>query len=566
MTIPTTSAERTEVLYGVENIINEELQFFSKTKSRIDTCMDHTRPSLAIGIESIKRSFLDAKSRGVRLRYLTEITNANIPYCKELMSIVNELHHLDGIKGNFMISETEYLAPATSHEETKPASLIVFSSVKEIVEHQQYVFETLWDKSIAAKDRVRQIEEGVAPEFIETLSDPGKIQELGYELVKSAKQEVLIIFSTSKAFFRQEQAGTIELVKEASLMHGVKVRILVPLNDVIKETIGKLRKEGKERIRRIDIRNIQRPLQTWVSILVVDRMLSLAVELRDDTKEASHDAIGLATYSNSKSTVLSYASIFESLWMQSELYEKLESANEQLKVHDKIQREFINIAAHELRSPIQPILGLTEILRSRINDNEGRELMDVVVRNAKRLQHLTENILDVTKIESQSLQLNRDMCRLNDIITIAIQDCKNQIDNLKLKLLYEPGNNTNNTFIFADKARLYQVISNLLNNAIKFTKNEGGCILITTEGPDSKDQIVFSMKDSGEGINPEVSPKLFSKFSTKSTTGTGLGLFISKSIIEAHGGRIWASNNTDGNGATFAFSLPCARNIQNKSK
>ncbi len=166
MTIPTTSAERTEVLYGVENIINEELQFFSKTKSRIDTCMDHTRPSLAIGIESIKRSFLDAKSRGVRLRYLTEITNDNIPYCKELMSIVNELHHLDGIKGNFMISETEYLAPATSHEETKPASLIVFSSVKEIVEHQQYVFETLWDKSIAAKDRVRQIEEGVAPEFI----------------------------------------------------------------------------------------------------------------------------------------------------------------------------------------------------------------------------------------------------------------------------------------------------------------------------------------------------------------------------------------------------------------
>src|SRR5206468_7118305 len=107
---------------------------------------------------------------------------------------------------------------------------------------------------------------------------------------------------------------------------------------------------------------------------------------------------------------------------------------------------------------------------------------------------------DVTKIESQSLQLNRDLCRLNDIITIVIQDYKNQTNNLKLKLLYEPGNNTNNTFIFADKSRVYQVISNLLNNAIKFTKNEGGCILITTERPDSKDQIVFNMKDSGEGI------------------------------------------------------------------
>jgi hypothetical protein len=117
--------------------------------------MDHTRPLLAVEIESIKKSFLDARSRGVKLRYLTEITNANLSYCKELMSIVNELHHLDGIKGNFMISETQYLAPANSHEDTNPASLIIYSSVKEIVEHQQYVFETLWNKSLAAEKRIR---------------------------------------------------------------------------------------------------------------------------------------------------------------------------------------------------------------------------------------------------------------------------------------------------------------------------------------------------------------------------------------------------------------------------
>jgi two-component system, OmpR family, sensor histidine kinase VicK len=139
-TRPADSAERTEVLYGTENVINKELQFFSRAKTGIDTCMDYSRPSLAIGIESIKRSFLDAKSRDVRLRYLTEITNSNISYCKELMSIVDELHHLDGIKGNFMISESEYLAPATSYEKTKPASLIIYSSVKETLEHQQYVF------------------------------------------------------------------------------------------------------------------------------------------------------------------------------------------------------------------------------------------------------------------------------------------------------------------------------------------------------------------------------------------------------------------------------------------
>jgi two-component system, OmpR family, sensor histidine kinase VicK len=173
---PDGSAERTEVLYGTENVINKELQFFSRAKNRIDTCMDYTRPSLAIGIESIKRSFLDAKSRDVRLRYLTEITNSNISYCKELMSIVNELHHLDGIKGNFMISETEYLAPATSHDETKPASLIIFSSVKEIVEHQQYVFETLWNKSISAEKRIRVLEQGITTHYeTRIIEDPDEI-------------------------------------------------------------------------------------------------------------------------------------------------------------------------------------------------------------------------------------------------------------------------------------------------------------------------------------------------------------------------------------------------------
>jgi hypothetical protein len=139
-------AESTEVLYGTDKVISEELEFFFKTKRQIDTCMEHTRPSLAIGMESIKNSFVDAKSRGMKLRYLTEITDANISYCKELMSIVDEVRHLDGIKGNFMVSEMEYLAPATSHEERKLASLIIYSSVREIVEHQQYVFETLWNR------------------------------------------------------------------------------------------------------------------------------------------------------------------------------------------------------------------------------------------------------------------------------------------------------------------------------------------------------------------------------------------------------------------------------------
>jgi len=149
--------------------------------------MDHTRSPLATGIESIKRSFVDAKSLGVKLRSLTEIRDANIFYCKELMAIVDELRHLDGIKGNFMVSEIEYLAPATSHEETKLASLIIYSNVREIVEHQQYVFETLWNKSMSAEKRIRELKEGVTIHYqTKVIDDPDEVvKEISRQIANS---------------------------------------------------------------------------------------------------------------------------------------------------------------------------------------------------------------------------------------------------------------------------------------------------------------------------------------------------------------------------------------------
>jgi signal transduction histidine kinase len=237
---------------------------------------------------------------------------------------------------------------------------------------------------------------------------------------------------------------------------------------------------------------------------------------------------------------------------------RLESANEQLKVHDKMQNEFINIAAHELRTPIQPILSLTEVLRHKIKDTQQVDLLSIITRNAKRLQRLTEDILDVTKIESHSLKLNKERFNLNDLISSIIEDYRNHIkkDNIAVKLLYEPNNKDNIIFVEADRGRLIQVISNLLDNAIKFTKE--GTISIITEEKDNK--VVVSVKDTGTGIDPEIFPRLFSKFVTKSERGgTGLGLFICKNIVEAHGGKIWVESNDiyDGKkGATFTFSLP----------
>ena len=236
---------------------------------------------------------------------------------------------------------------------------------------------------------------------------------------------------------------------------------------------------------------------------------------------------------------------------------KLESAYKRLELHDKMQKDFINIAAHELRTPIQPILGLVQVLRSRIDkDNsngkvrtEERYLLDVVIRNARRLQRLAEDILDVTRIESQALILNKKRFNLKEIISNTVQDIKSQADSKKVKILFL---SDSNIFVEADEERITQVISNLLSNAIKFTME--GTISILVKQKDS--YATVSIKDVGTGIDSEILPRLFSKFASKSFEGTGLGLFISKSIIEDHGGKMWAENNADGKGATFSFSLP----------
>ena len=238
---------------------------------------------------------------------------------------------------------------------------------------------------------------------------------------------------------------------------------------------------------------------------------------------------------------------------------KLDSTNKQLELHDKMQKEFINVAAHELRTPIQPILGLSQVLQSKIKDNEQHVLVDVISRNAKRLQHLTEDILDVTRIESQLLQLNKEKFNLNEVIMSVLADYESLIKRIKdVKVSFI---SKGDFLVEADKGRLNQVISNLLDNAIKFTQK--GSIAISSERKD--DNVIVSIKDTGIGIDQEIMPRLFSKFASKSFTGTGLGLFISKSIIEAHGGRIWAENNSDGKGATFTFSLPLVTKIQRQN-
>jgi signal transduction histidine kinase len=245
----------------------------------------------------------------------------------------------------------------------------------------------------------------------------------------------------------------------------------------------------------------------------------------------------------------------------------LKKSNEELKKLDRLKDEFISVASHELRTPIQPILGLSEVLHDKIKDTKQIELIDAIIRNAKRLQQLTEDILDVTKIESQSLKLNKERFNLSELISTIVEEYKNEIgkDNGNIKLVNSIIKDT--VIIEADRHRISQVISNLIDNAIKFTKK--GTITISIEKKD--DWAIVSIKDTGTGIEPEIMPKLFSKFASKSYQGTGLGLFICKSIIEAHGGKIWAENNNnaaDGKkgGATFSFTLLIIKQEQTINK
>jgi two-component system sensor histidine kinase VicK len=541
--------EKTEVIYGRENIIKRDLQAISTNKQTEDLCTDSKRLAAFLRIEPMRKGYYDLKQKGVKIRLVTEIMEENLLCCKEVLNFA-QLRHLEGIKANFAIHDRiEYTASASLNE-GKSAPLmprLIYSNVKEIVELHQYLFETLWDKAIPSEQKIREIEEGIKPDVIEPLKNPLEIQNLHINLIKSSTNEIMLIIPTTNAVRRQASVGILRLLKESAIHKKVSIRILAPLNSAMEQKINSLVSLSHPKIQVRDIETSSGPKST---VLIVDRKESLITEVKEDSKETFSDAIGLSTYSNSISTVLSYVSIFESFWIQSELYKKV-------KETEQMQRDFINIAAHELRNPLQPILALTEILRNKATDIEQRDLLDVVVRSVKKLKQLTEDVLDVTRIESQSLQLHKERFNLSEMILNAFADFRNQSkkeykDNIKLELVSKE-----DIFIEADKGRMYQVISNLLNNAIKFT-NEG-TIITTVEKKDS--YVIISIKDSGTGIDSEIFPRLFTKFATKSEiAGTGLGLFISKSIIESHGGRIWAENNKDGEkGATFHFSLPLSK-------
>ena len=536
---PTFDSEKTEVLNGFEKTTEAIMKFLNNSEVSMNICADHTWPSVAMGVEVFRKGLYDLKARNVQSRYITDITKDNIEYCKELMQI-SELRHLNEIKGNFALSEKAYTASATLQE----ASLllqVIYSNVRAILDQQRYVFETLWNKAIPAEQRLREIEEGIEAEVFETITDHEVASRILVDLAKSVKKEALFFLPNDKALVRIDKLGVIDyLIKASQKDDTTAIRVVCPLSNENSEVTSKIA-ENAPHIK------IQNGNNYKYGIYIVDNEKAFRAELKVPSADTFSEAIGFAVYSNRPSTVSFFRSVFELLWNERFI-------NEQLKLHDKMQKEFINIASHEMKTPTQAILGTSGLLQYYPEKKD--ELIKIIQRNAKRLQTLTSNILDVTRIESQNFQLEMERFNIYELLSEVISDYTERIksDNKNVKLIYDQKDTNHHILVEADKGRITQVLSNILNNALKFT-NEGQIIVDAHENNDKKELIV-SITDTGSGINRDIFTKLFSKFATKSSQGTGLGLYISKSIIEAHGGRIWAENNKEKMGATFIFTLP----------
>jgi two-component system, OmpR family, sensor histidine kinase VicK len=537
--LPRTAIETTKVYYGEEDAMKILLQAMANVKKEAVICSDPNSPVFSMAMEPVKKLYVAFKETGVRIRQIVEITKDNLYYCKEFMGYV-ELRHMDNVKGTMAVSETEYVATAVL-EGSMPVTQTIYSNVKAFLEQQHYFFENLWSKAIPAEQRIREIEQGIEPQRIEVVYDAGQALELYQSLIMSAEKEIKLMFPTTNALIRQDKAGILFLLQEAAKK--CQVKVLMPNDELIRNFIPTNNSS-------LSTRFIDQHESGKATILIVDNKASLMMELKDDSKKTFHEAIGLSTYSNSKAGVLSYVSMFESLWKQTQLYEELKS-------NEKMQKEFINTAAHELRTPVQPILGMAELIELSFEGGKGKteiskDDVDMILRNAKRLERLSSDVLETARIESQSLRLNKEYFSLKEVISGSIRDAENQIVDRDITICHNP---KKDIVVYADKGRISEVISNILDNAIKFTHK--GNITISAEVKNNNtNKVIVLIIDEGTGIDDEIASRLFTKFATKSEKGTGLGLYISKSIVEAHGGKIWAKNNEEHKGATFGFSLP----------
>jgi signal transduction histidine kinase len=577
--------------------INDKIKSLSKDGEEILICSDTGLLKIVHDcFFSVYQEIMENYDKGYHkgVRWITDLSrreDANV--AKLFMDMGIKIRSIRNLPPpNFLVTDRVFFSNSEKidHNQDRKNIKQMFTTNDALYINQyKLTFEELWKNGIDAVDIIEDIERGLDTERVDIISRSNNAETAYLDLLRSSNKEIMLILPTVNAFLRQWKLGVFELITQAAVNRNVKIRMLIPSNEKTAKLVERLEKQslsvyntGNNASNKVQIRSIQTLTETRSTILIVDKKVSLVMELKDDSKEKFHEAIGISTYSNSKAGVLSYVSIFENLWNQTEIYQ-------QLKKSEELQQDFIRITAHELRSPIQPILAISEMLKSNVNSKELRnsqqiqlnreeinDYIDAIIRNAKKLVSLTNDILDITRIETNSLTLRKESVNLRLFLLEQVMEYESQhtskmetmdlhtttkCSRYKTRIDYSQLNNSridDSLLVELDKSRISQVIYNLLDNAFKFTK-DGDVIHIISDVEFINDQkfVVISVRDSGKGINMEILPKLFTKFTTMSEKGIGLGLYITKNIIEAHSGRIWAKNNANGIGATFSFTLPC---------
>ena len=607
----------TKILGSDQEILTQITNLIEKSERGVSICtpigglqlLDKVKPLLE-SYKSLIKKYREGRVNG-GIRWLTYIENTRVQaiLIKKFLDIGINIRHVNNLPPlSFGVSEKQFQSTVEKMIDGKMIQNVLHSTEPLYIQHYQSLFEDIWNSAIDARERIRQIETGSTLETTIVIENAAKTKLYFIDMVQNASKEILILFPSLNAIKREVIMGIIDLLKQKNA-ENIKIKVLSPVNDKVKELLLSNNIDSKNKTaENILCREIRKPDDLISTIVIVDRKHVLATELKDASKEFFEDAIGLSTYSKSKPTILSYISIFESLWAQTEMSEDLKIANEKLLKSEQLEKEFINIAAHELRTPTQAIMGYTELDKEILEDIlkntesiKNEELRNNIIhlskhfealsRNASRLDGLINNLLDVAKIESNSinsLQLQKEKIDL-------VKEIKNSLDTELLQKIKQKEIKINfindvideHYWIYADKLRLYQIINNLIGNAIKFSRKNGKIdILIKADAADSdniiirkqetiegklksdkqeggkedtsKEQIFVGISDTGKGISPQIMPNLFKKFITDSDTGTGLGLYITRNLIEAHGGKIWAFNNNDGIGSTFVFCLPIA--------
>jgi signal transduction histidine kinase len=582
----------TRIIEDADDII-KELSRMTSESNVLSTCL--SAGGLLYSYNNffeLKKELVKREKKGLHggVRYVTNIdTKENAELASLMLNGGIRIRHVNNLPPmSFGVSHKEIAATFESMEEGSKFQNLIISTEPAYIKHFASIFEELWRNSIDADQRIRDIKEGiiVAPD-IEIIRNPTEAVDRIQSLLTSARSDIVGIFPTLNAFRRQLRMGIANIISHLVIDKNVRIRMLVPgnedeFNEILRSDpkankLLALLDEGKNvrkeytskgnnnhsdnntliSTNKLEMKCIDLGSESTLGIVVVDRTKSFIIETKEDTKDNSYEAAGLGAYSNSKHMASSYISIFEFLWKEIELLDKI-------KLHDKMQNEFINTAAHELRTPVQPILSISQILYKKYGTTkEQLDLLQIITRNAYRLKQLTDDILDVSRIEGKYLKLMHEPIDLVSILKSVISDFSSVSKQRRRRRKHE-NHKTHISFLcdyhtataYGDRTRLEQVIRNLLTNALNYTME--GSITVCIHKDNSRNEWVVSVKDTGPGIDSNIFPRLFAKFVTNSHDGIGLGLYISKNIIEAQGGRIWAENNKGSNGATFSFALPVA--------